>query len=367
MKTRCPTCKTRYDISPKALLEADGVARCFRCGTVFDAVAEDATAPGMTYSTPVDRVTALEEQAAHPAEDDTAAAEPGGDQSQETEHAPESAGPILGLEQPSSGQTESLPADNASEPLDNPRATPKTESEAAQPAPLVKADTRGEPQEPSATQPALDPQADNKAAPLLVADLQPDSRLLGAEEEPLPFEVPDNLEPLQPSPDVALDINDALYEKRSRRGFFYGLVTVLLVVGLGLQLAWQHRMDLLRQYPLLEPLCEYLPCVPKVVDAPDKISVLQRDVKPTANQPGSLTLSATIRNDATIAQHLPDIQLSLLDNNGALLIRRRLMPSDYLFPPPRKDRVMAPGEVVTIALDFEDPGHQASGFILDFL
>ena len=47
MKTRCPTCKTRYNIDPEALLEADGLARCFRCGTVFEIVPDGSIEPNI--------------------------------------------------------------------------------------------------------------------------------------------------------------------------------------------------------------------------------------------------------------------------------------------------------------------------------
>jgi predicted Zn finger-like uncharacterized protein len=183
----------------------------------------------------------------------------------------------------------------------------------------------------------------------------------------LPFEVPDDLEPLQPSPEAALDVNEALNAKRSGRGPLYTSVALLLAAGLGLQLAWQHREELLRQYPQLEPLCERLPCVADRVHAPDKLRVLQRELRPADNQPGSLTLSARFRNEAEADQPLPDIQLSLIDNDGKVLIRRRLQPGDYLYPPPPDDRVIAAGEVITISVDFKDPGYLATGFVLDFL
>jgi hypothetical protein len=183
----------------------------------------------------------------------------------------------------------------------------------------------------------------------------------------LPFEVPDDLEPLQPSPEAALDVNEALNAKRSGRGPLYTSVALLLAAGLGLQLAWQHREALLRQYPQLEPLCEQLPCVADRVHAPDKLRVLQRELRPADNQPGSLTLSARFRNEAEADQPLPDIQLSLIDNDGKVLIRRRLQPGDYLYPPPPDDRVIAAGEVITISVDFKDPGYLATGFVLDFL
>ncbi len=187
------------------------------------------------------------------------------------------------------------------------------------------------------------------------------------DEHALPFEVPDNLEPLKISADAALDVEESLYEKRSYRSLIYGWLVVFLSIALALQLAWQHRLDLLARFPQLQPLCDQLGCEPILVHAPNQFQVLQRDIKPAANDPGALTLTATIRNDADAPQALPDIQLSLLDNNGAILIRRRLAPSDYLFPPPSNERRLDPGEVITINLDFKDPGYVATGFMIDFL
>jgi predicted Zn finger-like uncharacterized protein len=252
VKIRCPKCATRYAVDPDALLAADGMARCFRCGATFDAVAD------------------------HPA---------------------------------------------------------------------AARDGR------SALR--LDAQAEVAAAP--------------DEPRELPFDLPPDLEPLQPSVDGALDVADTLYEKKSSRGFWYGLVATLLIVALGLQLAWQHRGELLQRYPQLAPVCRYVSCRPEVIRAPERFRVLQRDIAPASNEPGSLTLTARIRNDADIAQHLPDIQLSLLDNNGRVLIRRRLSPQEYMYPPPSNERVVAAGEVLTIELDFEDPGYLATGFVIDFL
>ena len=186
-------------------------------------------------------------------------------------------------------------------------------------------------------------------------------------EQPLPFDVPENLQPLQASPDAALDIADTLYEKPNYRSLIYGWLVVILTFALGLQLAWQHRLDLLARFPQLQPLCDKLACEPKLVHAPNEFQVLSRNIKPAANEPGALTLSATVRNAADAAQVLPDIQLSLLDNNGAVLIRRRLAPSEYLFPPPSEGRRLNPGEVITINVDFKDPGYLATGFMIDFL
>jgi predicted Zn finger-like uncharacterized protein len=182
-----------------------------------------------------------------------------------------------------------------------------------------------------------------------------------------PFEIPDDLEPLQPSADAGLDVAESLERKRSIKAPLYAALAGLLALGLGAQLAWQHRVELLEQFPLLTPICQQLHCVETQVHAPEQLRILERELRAADNQPGSLNLSARIRNDADAAQPLPDIQLSLLDNNGSVLIRRRLSPRHYLYPPPSEERLMAPGEVITISIDFKDPGYLATGFVIDFL
>ncbi len=214
--------------------------------------------------------------------------------------------------------------------------------------------------------------ADADAAGKPVVDLDAQAELTNNEAEvaetpELPFAVPDDLEPLQASAQDALGVEDTLYQKKSRRGLFYGLAAVVLMAALGLQLAWQQREQILAQFPQLEVICGVVACRPAVAHAPERFRILQREIKPTANLPGSLTLSAVIRNEAELPQPLPDLQLSLTDNNGGLLIRRRLSPSEYLFPAPADGKLVDPGEVITIALDFEDPGHLATGFQIDFL
>ncbi len=183
----------------------------------------------------------------------------------------------------------------------------------------------------------------------------------------LPFDVPDGLEPLKTSADSALDLDELLREPSPRPRIVFTLIAGLLILMLGAQLAWQQRGILLQRFPALAPLCAYIECRPTSVHAPEEFRILHRNIAPTANAPGSLTLSVRVRNEASIAQALPDIQLSLLDNNGSVLIRRRLSPAEYQFPPPPKTARVTPGEVFAIELDFEDPGHLATGFIIDFL
>ena len=209
-----------------------------------------------------------------------------------------------------------------------------------------------------------DPAQRNRALRL---DAHMEQRPQPAAPTDLPFDLPEDLPPLQASDDAGLDINDSLYTQRSRSKPWYTLIAIVLIALLGMQLAWQQRVVLLQHFPALEPLCRYLECRPSLVHKPDAFKVMQRDIRPATTDHDALTFSAVVRNTAQGPQRLPDIQLSLLDNNGSVLIRRRLMPSEYTYPPPPRDHLVAPGEVFTIELDFQDPGSIATGFAIDFL
>ena len=75
-----------------------------------------------------------------------------------------------------------------------------------------------------------------------------------------------------------LRIEPSAGARTSRRGLIYGTLAALLIGALALQLAWQHRAELLHQFPKLEVVCSYLPCRPEVVHEPDNYRVLQRDI-----------------------------------------------------------------------------------------
>ncbi|RMG36883.1 MAG: DUF3426 domain-containing protein [Gammaproteobacteria bacterium] len=68
MKTQCPFCQTPYDIAAEILRPTQGLARCFRCGRVFNAFdhcSDDISAPARhpkPRSTPADTPGALQLQ-----------------------------------------------------------------------------------------------------------------------------------------------------------------------------------------------------------------------------------------------------------------------------------------------------------------
>lgn len=296
MKTRCPSCHTAYDVEPQVLQPAQGFARCFRCGTVFNAF----------QCNPGDTLRPKRDHREQPA--------PGKNDS------------ILQLQE---SDTSFLTEDSmpTPEPTSVDKASPDREERRA---PSVK-----------------EPQGEERAA--------------------LPFDIPDDLEEIEPTEEADLDSAQALQATPPHRSpWWQKALTVILLLTLGAQLAWIQR-DLWIDHPLAIQACAVLHCRLPESDRPQDFHVIERNMQLVPGKPPVLRLSLTMRNDARLAQPLPRLELSLLDGGGAVLARRLFPPEAYLPPNWVGPTVALPGEVITIELKLKDPGPRARGFTIEFL
>ncbi len=286
MKTRCPNCNTLYAIDSQTLDNANGMARCYRCNTVFDTTQNPASPK--------------------PPETDIAQAE-----------------------QPVSSIIEA--ANEAMTPVD------------------------------SSNDGLLDFDLDHEQP---VNPDAPNYNLADGEE--LPFDIPDDLPELLPSDNAALNVEDTLDEQSANTPWWQIGAASLLALLLAGQFAWQQRVSLV-QYPLFAQACNSIDCrLPAKRDL-TAFKVQQRQIGPSSDRDNALTLYLRFSNDANFAQSLPDLQLSMFDSNESLLVRRRLKPSEYISPAPPGNTLVEAKEVITIELQFEDPGRRATGFKIDFL
>lgn len=296
MKTRCPSCRTVYDVEPKVLQPAHGLARCFRCGTVFNAFQH-----GLDETPQANKDLA---ERAEPTDDDSAL------QLQESD-------------------TSFLAEDSS--PASEPTSADKTPFDSAK---HLGAPVNERPERDSAE---------------------------------LPFEVPDDLEDIEPAEDVALDAHQTLEPTPLRRTpWWQKALLVVLLLTLGAQLAWIRR-DLWIDHPLAIQACAVLDCQLPEGSRPQDFHVIERDMQLIPGKPPVLRLSLAMRNDARLAQPLPQLELSLLDAGGALVARRLFSPQEYLPPDWTGPLAALPGEVITIELKLKDPGPRARGFTIEFL
>ncbi|MCX7176133.1 MAG: zinc-ribbon domain-containing protein [Proteobacteria bacterium] len=119
-----------------------------------------------------------------------------------------------------------------------------------------------------------------------------------------------------------------------RRAWPWVLASVLALMMLTLQLTMQYRVELSVLAPTMKPLLLAL-CQPFDCDVPlphvgDLVSIEASDLHPDARQKDQLILAATLKNRAPFAQAYPHLELTLTDTFDKAILRRVLLPAEYL-------------------------------------
>ena len=114
------------------------------------------------------------------------------------------------------------------------------------------------------------------------------------------------------------------------------LLAILLLALLVVQLAWWQRETVMVYWPDSQPLyqqaCEQLGCrvlPPRDIDG---LLVEPSDLRQVDNEPHHLELKVPLRNRFNVALAYPAIELSLLDRQNNIVVRRVLWPQDYVTP-----------------------------------
>jgi len=149
------------------------------------------------------------------------------------------------------------------------------------------------------------------------------------------------------------------------------LGSLLLLIVLGVQLAWQWRENLV-QYDtgrqLLSGLCRIAGCAVPILRATNKIIIQGRNLTSHPDRPAALLLQLRMVNTATFEQPFPQLQLTLYNDKGRLIARRTFKPEDYLPVELRNDPLplMPKGDPVLVEMELQDPGKEVTGFTFDF-
>ncbi len=152
-------------------------------------------------------------------------------------------------------------------------------------------------------------------------------------------------------------------------GMAWGGACLLLALLLAVQLGWANRGELVRDPATrawTERLCRNLPCrLPPIKDVA-QLELVSRDVRPDPNASGALTITATVRNDASFRQPWPVVTVELTDVDNHVVAMRRFRPAEYMPDPARRAAGIAPGATAALAFEVADPGKNASGFRFGF-
>ncbi|MFT3791131.1 MAG: zinc-ribbon and DUF3426 domain-containing protein [Rudaea sp.] len=136
------------------------------------------------------------------------------------------------------------------------------------------------------------------------------------------------------------------------------------------QVAWGQRDELL-QNPTsrvwLERACASLHCRLPLAHDPGSLALLSRDVRPHPSVPNALIISATLRNDADVAQAFPTVEITLADLDEQRIAMRRFKPAEYLGDAHTRASGLAAHASTALVFEVADPGRNAVAYEFKFL
>lgn len=154
----------------------------------------------------------------------------------------------------------------------------------------------------------------------------------------------------------------------------WALLSLLALLGLGAQVAYQYRTDLAllvpETRPVLDYACDRLGCRVGLPRRAELMSIESSDLQADPQRADVIQLTAVIRNRATFPQEYPSLELTLTDESDRATVRRVLAPGDYLGAARRAAAASAiapgigPGAESLLRVDFEAIGVRATGYRL---
>ncbi len=142
------------------------------------------------------------------------------------------------------------------------------------------------------------------------------------------------------------------------------LLAVMVLLGQYLRYAAPEMAKTEANRVWAEQVCSYLWCdVPDLVDV-KKIITSQLLVRSNPQHDGVLVVDAIIRNDLTVFQPFPVVELRFTDLNGQIVASRRFLPDEYLSHEALKKNKMPPQTPIYISFEIIDPGKEAVGHSL---
>ena len=320
--TRCTSCGTIFRVVVDQLKVSEGWVRCGRCHAVFNAE------QGL-FDLEHDAPPAWDEPAAG---DDTPATEATEDNfSPHEQSVPEPSDesePPLGVGAAARASLESMPAFD-----DDRTRSPSGHQDAA----FDMAATRFEGaftarQEPDDGPELLEPMADSASAPGFVLQAQRNERW---ESSPVRLVL--------------------------------GLLSLLLVLGLGAQATQHFRNLIAAQWPMAQPglmrYCEWAGCniEPLRHLASVRIDSSALNAIERTDAPEALTLTVTLKNQSSLPVAMPAVDLTLSGADGEVISRRALLPTDFNAAPLQ----LAPEVDTPLQVHLAVDGPKVSGYTVE--
>ncbi len=141
-----------------------------------------------------------------------------------------------------------------------------------------------------------------------------------------------------------------------------------LAVVLAVELVYGYRAPIAQRYPVVRPwlesVCAAVGCSVAWSHDDALLKLEDSELLEVPGKPNEISLTARIRNLASVEQEYPHVELTLTDVTGQAAIRRVLRPADYLGRTMRAGEVLAAGAEISIQLRLETPRTKATGYEL---
>ena len=342
MQTQCPDCKTRFRVNNDQLRIAQGQVRCSRCHVIFNALEFLQTSPQSAAATANQEI----EQTSPDSITDFLS-------DMDLEEFSELKAQISNDWCPFKDSDAEAVSAKPDQSIDDELSDVLRELEDYEVNSQEKAEQK------VLEEPPLECETANK-----------ESAETKTPEKPLPFEMPENLQGIKPTPQESLSIDEILGTKRAvKKGGVWWSIGILTLLLLAIsQLAWFGR-DKLMRYPegrmLLHNICEYAKCELPTIRAPEQIQVLSRSITTHPKIENALLIQLTIANKADFPQPYPMLQIGLYSSDELLVVQRRFHPKEYISGNTEPGE-LKPGRALYVELEIEDPGNDVTGFKLEF-
>lgn len=169
-----------------------------------------------------------------------------------------------------------------------------------------------------------------------------------------------------PAPDFLAEPHDP---RPSR--WLWALAALLAAMAIGIQVAYRFRAELAASHPeagmMLRMLCQPVGCDVPLPRRPDLMSIDSSELQADSRREGLIVLNAVIRNRARFPQDYPALELTLTDDGDQPVLRRVLVPRDYLEAPRRDEQLrhgIAPGGETPLHLFLDTSRTRAVGYRL---
>jgi predicted Zn finger-like uncharacterized protein len=152
-----------------------------------------------------------------------------------------------------------------------------------------------------------------------------------------------------------------------RRTWLWGLAALLAAAALAAQAAYRYRAEIAAFAPEarapLDAACRWLRCAVLLPRRAELMSLESSDLQADPRREGLIVLNALIRNRSRLAQEFPALELTLTDEAGRPVLRRVLLPADYL-EPGRSKQGIAPGGEAALRIYLDSSRARATSYRL---